>query len=312
MAETDAKAAEDPAAARRARRAALLELLAEKGAELACDLQAAALAATEAQDKARLAWGFHHLSRTVRQTVALEAQFERQAARDVREAADRDEARAAQAADVRKARVQARVERMIWTELEPEDAETSTADLAEQLDDAALAPGFTDEALDDHIDRAARELGLTGDAAHAYVPRALRREHWRRRSANAHWQALIGDAEDEAPHAAANDAEDDHEEAEEGVGEGGDGDVPPEPPPATDYEPDFGPPPPDGPQTAPPEPEAPPAEPPPPPPPPPDPPPPDPPPPDPPPPHPPPPPLHDGRMPWERNPYAMYPGGSGY
>src|SRR5437588_328968 len=66
--------------------------LAELGMALAEDLQAAALAAEEPAQKAALADGFHKLSRSVRQSLALEARLAREAQRAHRDAEDRRQA----------------------------------------------------------------------------------------------------------------------------------------------------------------------------------------------------------------------------
>ena len=92
------------------RRARVLAKLTELGLELACDLQASALATDDLAAKERLALAFHRVSRSVRQTLALEARIERDMRAQARE--DRAEADKRQAAAVatRRTRVRSAVE----------------------------------------------------------------------------------------------------------------------------------------------------------------------------------------------------------
>jgi hypothetical protein len=67
------------------RHGAMLAELAELGLSLARDLHAAALAAETPAERQGLATAFHRISRSVRQTMALEAKLERDARRAERE-----------------------------------------------------------------------------------------------------------------------------------------------------------------------------------------------------------------------------------
>ena len=156
------------------RRARILAKLSELGLELACDLQASALAAEDLAAKERLALAFHRVSRSLRQTLALEARLERDAQRQVHEDLARAEKRRTAGVEVRKAQVRAGVERMIYCEIEAEEAEMWLDDLTERLDAEALDDDFTDEDVDAHIERLAKELGLSGSGDLDYVPRAWR------------------------------------------------------------------------------------------------------------------------------------------
>lgn len=129
----------DTAAQMKARHAAGLAQLAELGLALARDLAESALAAETPDEKAKLASAFHRLSRSVRQTYALEAKLSAEAARE-KAAADRDAARARHDACVR--RVRPTLVRLIWDEYEGADAEELEEDL-----DATLQAGLDEDDL---------------------------------------------------------------------------------------------------------------------------------------------------------------------
>ncbi len=80
-----------------------LDELSELGMAMARDLQGQALAATEAGEKADLALAFQRTARSVRQTIALKAQLERDLARRDRD----DRSDRAQADRIIAARLQA-------------------------------------------------------------------------------------------------------------------------------------------------------------------------------------------------------------
>ena len=88
-------------------------------------------------------------------SVALEAKLVRDLARDARAA----EACAAEAAGAavrrRQAQVRAAVERRLWSEVEPHEAEDRLADFDERLEAEALYDGFTDESVEDQVARLA-------------------------------------------------------------------------------------------------------------------------------------------------------------
>lgn len=145
--------------------------LTELGLSLARDLHACALAEPDPRTKAETALAFHRVSRSVRQSMALEARLKRDLMRDDREA----RAEAVQAAEAlvrtRKAQVRAAVERLIWTEAEnDEEAERLIDQLGEHLDEAALHQGFADDPVEVHIARLRAELGLSSEAADADPP----------------------------------------------------------------------------------------------------------------------------------------------
>ena len=147
----------------------MLGRLSELGMSLAEGMHAQVATAMEAGDPkavAELTLTFHRVSRSVRQSIALEAKLVRDAARAEREAADEAERkRTAILRDPvamvrRKAAVREAIERLIWTEREGEEAE-ELLDLLE----TRLAPGGLDdevylEPLEDHIARLCADLGL--------------------------------------------------------------------------------------------------------------------------------------------------------
>jgi len=145
--------------------------LTELGLSLARDLHACALAEPDPKTKADTALAFHRVSRSARQSMALEARLKRDLTRQEREA----RAEAVQAAEtrvhVRKAQVRAAVERLIWTEAESdEEAERLVDELGERLDEDALHQGFADHPVEVHIARLRADLGLSGGAEAAGQP----------------------------------------------------------------------------------------------------------------------------------------------
>ena len=161
----------------------ILTRLGELGLSLAEDMHACALAAETPKDKADLGLAFHRISRSVRQTLALEAKLERDRHRQDREGRA-DAVREQQArVSLRKAQVKAAVERAIWSEVEGDEAERLVDDLADFLDEEALSNDFTSGPLDAHIARIRAEFGLspsagmsgTGDAIESDPDRPARR-----------------------------------------------------------------------------------------------------------------------------------------
>ena len=112
---------------------------------------------------------FHTISRSVRQSVALEARLARQQAQDVREA-ERTPAppRKPGGADIsrRITAVRNAVTRVIWHEAEDADYATDLEEaLEEDLALNCLNDSFCAEPLDDHIARLCLEMGLSETAA---------------------------------------------------------------------------------------------------------------------------------------------------
>ena len=148
------------AAAKMERQDRILAELSELGLTLARGLHAKALAAETAEEAQALGLAFHRISRSVRQTIALEAKLDRERRRqdhdDRRDAEQRDEAKARQ----RKAQVRSAVERAIWAEAEGDEAELLICELDDRLGDDALAEGFLDAPIETLIARIQGELGL--------------------------------------------------------------------------------------------------------------------------------------------------------
>ena len=115
------------------RHARLLGRLAELGMALAEDLHARALAADTSEQAETLASGFHKLSRSVRQSLALEARLRRDAERVRRQEEIQAETDAAKPAIRRRAEAKARLDRLIWTEAEYDDTARFWEDGARRL-----------------------------------------------------------------------------------------------------------------------------------------------------------------------------------
>lgn len=142
------------------RRGRMLDELSELGMSLARRIHQHAMKAETPQEAERLATTFHHLSRSVRQTLALEARLERDAQRDGREAERRaDEVRQARVAE-RKSRAGAAVSRLIWTEAERSEVGGRLVDLKRLLDAEALDDAFLDTPFEVLVARIRRDIGL--------------------------------------------------------------------------------------------------------------------------------------------------------
>jgi len=143
------------------RRLEMLGEFAELALSLARDLHQAALAAEDAGEKARLAEACHRMGRGLRQSLALHARLERNVTRNAREDAGYAAQQVAEAVVRRKAQVKAAVERMVWSEYEPDDSEAEeTLDrLAKSLDAEAELEGFEQQDLAAQIAEICRLIG---------------------------------------------------------------------------------------------------------------------------------------------------------
>lgn len=142
----------------------LLDELSGLAMAMARDLQAAALAASDASEKTDLALAFQRTARSVRQTIALKAKLERdhvQAAREVREAA-------AEACEVRRktrqVEIRRGVERVLWDEGDEEDAEFMLMEVDGLIERAALDADFETAPVATQIARLCEELGVARPA----------------------------------------------------------------------------------------------------------------------------------------------------
>jgi hypothetical protein len=141
---------------------AILAELAELGLSSARDLHARQLAAETPEQASRLAFALHRISRSIRQTLALQAKLERDARRtdleDLVIAQDAAKARKA----LRRDQVKATVERLIWIEHEKEgeDADHLVECLGELLAEDLLHDDFDAEPVEVHIAKMCEALGL--------------------------------------------------------------------------------------------------------------------------------------------------------
>jgi hypothetical protein len=154
------------------RREQMLGLLAEKALALACAVQQRALDAEDPAEIASLSGAFVKLSRAVRQTIGLHARVEAQRLRG--QESDSAWAPGGEPTPLarREARVRRGVERLVWTEYDPDDSgqEAYGDSLLEDLDDRLHELTQAEEAFlgadpDALIMGLAAELGLTPPAA---------------------------------------------------------------------------------------------------------------------------------------------------
>jgi len=148
------------------RREQMLGLLAEKALALACAVQQRALEAESAAEMASLAGAFVKLSRATRQTIALHAKVEAERLGGERVARALAPRREPTPLERRQARVRRGVERLVWTEYDPNDGneeaygESLLEDLDDRLDEIMRAEAFLDADPDALIAQLAAELGL--------------------------------------------------------------------------------------------------------------------------------------------------------
>jgi hypothetical protein len=150
---------------------AILAELAQLGLVLARDLQARALAADDAA-AVTLALGFHRISRTVRQSLALMARLQRE--RRMEAAAERAEAvRAAEPKVMAKRNeLRAAVRRLAYEEFEKSDAEEVIDDLFERIEEdiAEDLPALVATPAHIYVQRLRQDLGLGEQPAEAEPP----------------------------------------------------------------------------------------------------------------------------------------------
>ena len=141
----------------RARRLARYAELAESIAE---HLHDEILTAETAQDKRDLTLAFHRITRSARQTMALEAKLERDARLEVAADLARAERLAREPVERRKAQIAAAVERLIWHEASGEAAEDLESLLGDIMDEEDLHDRYAEGPVEDHIRRLCIALGL--------------------------------------------------------------------------------------------------------------------------------------------------------
>ena len=145
------------------RHAATLAELAEIGMVIARELRAEVETAETPEAKARAVAAFPRVARAVRQTLALEARFRRDAARDAVEGEERTNREIAGHIRRRKVQVRTWMQRAICEET-PDDIETAELrlyDLYERLDDEVLDEDFALAPFQQVITHLHHELGLS-------------------------------------------------------------------------------------------------------------------------------------------------------
>jgi hypothetical protein len=142
------------------RHARILGRFAELAESLAEHLHDEVLAAGTAQDKRDLTLAFHRITRSGRQTLALEARLERD--RKLEAVADLASAECIARAPIerRKAQIAAAVERLIWTEAEGKEAERLELALGDLMDEDDLHGRYAEGPVADHIKRLCVAIGL--------------------------------------------------------------------------------------------------------------------------------------------------------
>ena len=149
------------ASEKQARQERILAELSELGLALARDLQARALAASDIAEASELGLAFQRVSRSVRQTLALEARLERDRQRADREDRADSSHAATEYAERRKAQVKIAVKRCVRYEHTGVDAENLLDELDDRLDEDALHDVFAgDDPIEDFIARMCGELGV--------------------------------------------------------------------------------------------------------------------------------------------------------
>lgn len=150
--------------------------LRELGLAAAREAQARLMAAEDSKTFAEFSLAFGRLSRSVRQTLALQAKLERDRARLAREAHAEAVRREQAAVERRKDQVRATVARLIWTEVEGPEAERLIDNLDEFLEDDVLADDFAAHPVEAHVARLRAGLGLAANpscASNPQIPLAI-------------------------------------------------------------------------------------------------------------------------------------------
>jgi hypothetical protein len=142
---------------------ALTELM-ELGLALARKHQDRAMAAETAEEERVASLAFHRISRSVRQTMALEAQLERMRRRMLAEEIEGTELRTKQAITRRQAQVKSIVSRLVWAERDGETAEALIEHLDDLLGEDAAGDDFLNQPVADYIDSLCGDLGLKTEA----------------------------------------------------------------------------------------------------------------------------------------------------
>lgn len=145
------------------RHARILAELSELGMGFARDARRDAEAAETPEERAQQALVFQRVSRSIRQSLALEAKLVRDARREARDEAREADGRRREQVDNRRRRLRDGVEALVWREAESMDADEEVAFL-DEIDaavDAELdAETFLTDPLADQVARAVARLGF--------------------------------------------------------------------------------------------------------------------------------------------------------
>jgi lambda repressor-like predicted transcriptional regulator len=145
--------------------APILAELAEMGLSLARAVHEKALAAETQADLAEMTLAFHRISRSLRQTLALEAKLERDRTRQAQAAEIGTIRTCPQRATERKAQLRTALEPIIWDEAEGEEAEVLLDVLDELLAEESLSDDFLAGSIEAHVERIRQDLGLAAAPA---------------------------------------------------------------------------------------------------------------------------------------------------
>lgn len=145
------------------RHAAILAELSELGMAFARDARRDAEAAETPEERARQALVFQRVSRSIRQSLALEARLVRELKRDAREEADRAARLDRERVNARRNRIRNGVDALIWRETEDMDEHDEEA-FDERIEDAVhvevMSEGFFSDDLADQVGRVLERLGF--------------------------------------------------------------------------------------------------------------------------------------------------------
>ncbi|MDB5452187.1 MAG: hypothetical protein JWO33_765 [Caulobacteraceae bacterium] len=109
---------------------------------------------------AALSLALQRTSRSIRQTLALEAKLARDRTLALRDDEKFEARKTDERLTIRKARLQSAVERLIWTEADGDEVHSLIFDLENHLDEAILDDAFEATPLETHIQRLCEALGL--------------------------------------------------------------------------------------------------------------------------------------------------------
>ena len=142
------------------RHEAILTRLAELGMSLAEDLHARAVAAKDEKTAGEMSLAFHRISRSLRQTLALETRLERERKLASREAAQDAARETLDRVQKKRSVIRRAIARDVWAEYEGDEAEALIDDLDARVYDASQDETFLDEPVETLVARIRENLGL--------------------------------------------------------------------------------------------------------------------------------------------------------